>query len=91
MVLCYLALESLNHDFIKPIMTCIGIEVLGYIILGFDESGESKIENTIKIYQMLDPKLQEELSEVFFKNYVKVEVFCQIRKKLKKLSKAMPM
>ena len=53
------------------IITCLGIEVLGQVIFGYDQKGESIQAYTILVYQMLDQKLNDALSEKFKTNYAR--------------------
>jgi hypothetical protein len=64
-------LISIPHSFMMAIMTCVGIEVLGQIILGCDSGGESIAENTISVYKMLDTKLNNPLTQKFKTNYAR--------------------
>jgi hypothetical protein len=62
-------LNEMQHPFTVAILTCVGIEVLGQIILGFNTKGETIANNTISVYQMLDPKMKEPTSDLFKINY----------------------
>lgn len=62
-------LNEMKNPFTVAILSCIGIEVLGQIILGFDKKGETIAANTITVYQMLDPKMKEPTSDLFKMNY----------------------
>jgi hypothetical protein len=62
-------LIGVGHPFIAAIMTCVGLEVLGQVIFGFDSKGESIQTNTILIYEMLDSSLSQALSAKFKNNY----------------------
>ena len=64
-------LKEIDHPFIKAIMTCVGLEVLGQVVLGFDLKGESIEDLTIGIYEMLDPSLSQPLTNKFKDNYNK--------------------
>jgi hypothetical protein len=62
-------LKDISHPFIMAIMTCVGIEVLGQVILGFDNYGETIRENTIKVYEMLSIEMATPVSTTFITNY----------------------
>ncbi|HEY2583613.1 MAG TPA: hypothetical protein VGI43_17505 [Mucilaginibacter sp.] len=62
-------LASVEHPFMTAILTCVGLEVLGQVFLGFDSEGKTIQSNTILIYEMLDQQLQQPLSTTFKSNY----------------------
>ncbi len=62
-------LMECTNPFTISILTCVGIEVLGQVLLGVDINGESIQANTILIYQMLSPELSKPLSSKFVTNY----------------------
>ena len=64
-------LKDINHPFIAAIMTCVGLEVLGQVIFGFDAKGESIESYTINVYKMLDSNISQPLSSTFAINYNK--------------------
>jgi hypothetical protein len=64
-------LLSIPHSFMMAIMTCVGIEVLGQVVLGYKNTGETEKSNTISIYKMLDQVLTNALSDNFKINYDK--------------------
>jgi len=64
-------LLSIPHSFMIAIMTCVGIEVLGQVVLGYQDSGKTMKKNTIDIYKMLDQTLNNTLSNNFKTNYDK--------------------
>lgn len=57
-------LRGSPNPFISSILTCMGVEVLGQIMLG-TKDGETDEKNTIQVYQMLDPLFKQGLSNVF--------------------------
>jgi hypothetical protein len=62
-------LTSTPHSFITVIMTCVGLEVLGQVMLGFDQRGETISAHTIQVYEMLDVQLTQPLTEKFREQY----------------------
>jgi hypothetical protein len=62
-------LTDLNHPFTIAILTCVGIEVLGQVMLGFDNKGQTIESKTIQVYEMLDPKVAGQLSPTFKTSY----------------------
>lgn len=62
-------LQDMNHPFTTAILTCVGLEVLGQVMLGFDNKGQTIENNTIKVYEMLDQKVAAQLSASFATNY----------------------
>jgi len=64
-------LLSIPHSFMMAIMTCVGMEVLGQVILGYNSGGDSIQENTIAIYKMLNQKLNDPLASKFKINYAR--------------------
>ncbi|OFX21009.1 MAG: hypothetical protein A2033_11835 [Bacteroidetes bacterium GWA2_31_9] len=68
---CYYltGLKELGNPFTIAVLTCMGIEVLGQVILGFNSKGDTIDSNTILIYEMLDSKMQDVLSPNFALNY----------------------
>jgi hypothetical protein len=58
-------LKSISHSFMMAIITCVGIEVLGQMTLGFEPNGDSIAAYTLNIYEMLDEKLKLPLSSKF--------------------------
>jgi len=62
-------LNNVNHPFLASILTCVGVEVLGQVMLGTDSNGESIQQNTIEIYKFLDPILSDPLTQKFKDEY----------------------
>lgn len=62
-------MTELNHPFTIAILTCVGIEVLGQVMLGFDSKGQTIEGNTIQVYEMIDAKIADHLSSNFKTNY----------------------
>jgi hypothetical protein len=62
-------LSEMTNPFTIAILTCVGIEVLGQVVLGFNSEGETIENNTVKIYELLDPKMCDALSTNFKTNY----------------------
>lgn len=62
-------LNEMTNPFTIAILTCVGIEVLGQVVLGFNADGETIENNTVKIYELLDPKMCDALSDDFKINY----------------------
>jgi hypothetical protein len=63
------SLQDITHPFIGCIMTCVGIEVIGQVILGFNAKGGSIDNNTLDVYKMLDPIISQSPSSTFKTNY----------------------
>lgn len=62
-------LKKTKDPFISAILTCVGIEVLGQVMLGVDSNGETDKQHTIEIYKMMDSILADNLSSKFKSNY----------------------
>jgi hypothetical protein len=62
-------LRDINHPFITAIMVCIGIEVLGQVVLGFKADGESDTPNTIEIYKLVNSSLSNSPNQTFKNGY----------------------
>jgi hypothetical protein len=61
--------KDITHPFSKAVMTCIGCDVLGQVFFGFDSSKNHSItENTIKIFEELDPTNLRRGIELEFRN-----------------------
>ncbi|TCD28634.1 hypothetical protein EZ456_04390 [Pedobacter psychrodurus] len=58
-----------RHDFNISVMSCIGLEVLGQVMLGFDDKGKTVADKTLQVYKWLDPILEQQTSAVFRTNY----------------------
>lgn len=65
----FTGLNEMTNPFTIAILTCVGIEVLGQVVLGFDLKGETIEDNTVKIYEMFDPEMSAPLSSDFKLKY----------------------